>query len=335
MLDKKWLVAGATAAGLVLGLVPGTAVASGPRCKTVEIPVAMSAGKPRDAKIAGTLCRPLGRDRGVLQVLIPGGGYDRNYWSWRGDPRGPSYVEAMNRAGYATFALDRIGTGKSSAPPSSAFAPDSQTYTIHQGLRALGHQRIVLVGNSLGSTIARMIAVHYPADVDGLILTGESSTPNWAAFEQLGADYITAGQHPLLASRNLDDGYGVLRPGVRRSWFYWGPTAASHVVARDEANPEPDVFPSDPEFGSVLLNRKIKVPVLVVVGQHDRLICGPGASDCSSSTALLAGERPYYAPTADLQALAVPNTGHVLNLHQTAPTFYPHLAHWTNSHIRR
>ncbi|MEV8377895.1 alpha/beta hydrolase [Kribbella sp. NPDC056861] len=328
MQRRKWLVVGVTVMGLVLGLVPGTAVASGAGCRTVEIPVAMSAGRPVDAKISGTLCRPRGRDRGVVQVLIPGGGYDRNYWSW-----GSSYVEAMNRAGYTTFALDRIGTGRSSAPPSSSFAPDSQVFTIHQVLRRFRHQRVVLVGNSLGSTVSRMIAVHYPDDVDGLILTGESSTPNWPAFEQLGADYVTASQHPLLAGRGLDDGYGVLRPGARLGWFYYGPTTDRAVLRRDEANPEPDVFSSDPEFGSVELNRRIKVPVLVVVGQYDRLICGPGASDCSSSAALLAGERPYYAPTADLQAIAVPSTGHVLNLHRTAPTFYPLLARWTQRHI--
>lgn len=319
-------------AAVLGGVAPGTAVAGAGGCKELEIPVAMSAGRPVDATISGTWCRSRGRDRGVLQVLVAGGGYDRNYWSWRGDPRGPSYVEAMNRAGYATFALDRIGTGQSSAPPSSAFAPDSQVSTIHQVLRAFGDRRIVLVGNSLGSTIARMIAVHHPEDVDGLILTGESSTPNWPVFEQLGADYITAAQHPLLAGRKLDDGYGVLRPGVRRSWFYWGPTAADYVVARDEANPEPDVYSSDPEFGSVLLNRRIKVPVLVVVGEHDRLICGQGASDCSSSAALLAGERPYYAPTLDLQALVVPDTGHVLNLHRTAPALYRQLARWADRH---
>jgi len=94
------------------------------------------------------------------------------------------------------------------------------------------------------------------------------------------------------------------------------------------------VFPSDPDFGSVQLNSRIKVPVLVVVGQHDRLICGPeaGASDCSSSAALLAGERPYYAPKADLQALVVPDTGHVLNLHRTAPAHYRQLARWVDRH---
>ena len=333
MRTRGRIAAMVTAAGVLLGGVPGVAEASGVRCEEVVIPVAMGVGKPVDAKMAGTLCRPRGRDRGVLQVLIPGGGYDRNYWTWRGDPRGPSYVEAMNRAGYSTFALDRIGTGKSSAPASSSFAPETQTFTVHQVLRALRskRERIVLVGNSLGSTISRMIAVHHPADVDGLILTGESSTPNWPAFEQLGADYITAAEHPLLTARNLDSGYGVLRPGARLGWFYYGPSAAKSVVARDEANPEPDVFSTDPEFGSVLLNRQIKVPVLVVVGQHDRLICGPGASDCSTSRTLLAGERPYYA--TNLAALVVPNTGHVLNLHKTAPTFYPQLAHWTTKHI--
>lgn len=75
MRRRKWLTAGIAVLGLVLGgLVPGTAAAGPGGCKELEIPVAMTAGKPRDAKISGTLCRPRGRDRGVLQVLIAGVG---------------------------------------------------------------------------------------------------------------------------------------------------------------------------------------------------------------------------------------------------------------------
>ncbi|MEV0237681.1 alpha/beta fold hydrolase [Nonomuraea sp. NPDC050786] len=156
-------------------------------CRTVSAKVAMTSSGPADQRVAGTLCLPCGH-AATVQLLIPGGFYGRAYWRMRGDQRRPSYVETMTAAGYATLAIDRLGTGASSYPPSVRFGQDTHQIVIRQLIRQLREGRlgggrfskVVLVGHSLGSTIARIVAAAHPAEVDGVILTGESSVPNEA-----------------------------------------------------------------------------------------------------------------------------------------------------------
>ncbi|MGW7416913.1 alpha/beta hydrolase, partial [Streptomyces sp. NPDC054863] len=306
------------------------------RCAPYDSAVATAPGARADQKIAGTLCRPRTAHARTVQLLLHGGTYDRTYWTLRGDPRGPSYVEAAGRAGLATLAVDRLGTGRSSAPHSSRFADTTHeqvTLQLIRKLRGAGFSKVILVGHSFGATVARMVAVHHPGEVDGLILTGEGAPPNSTAFEQMGGLYLPANKHPLLAGRRLDDGYLALRTGGKARWFYDRETTDPRVLLTDELTTEPDVYPADPAYGDVALNRRIKVPVLVVVGGQDKLICGGPGSDCSSSAALKASAAPLYGPRARLEALAVPATGHVLNLHRTAPLWYAYAQEWANRRV--
>ncbi|MEV0648240.1 alpha/beta fold hydrolase [Phytomonospora sp. NPDC050363] len=312
------------AAALPISAAPAAASARPVVCREKTVGVALTPGAAGDQVVAGTLCAPRGAD--TIQVLIPGGTYDRSYWTMRGDPRGSSYVEYMSRAGHATFAMDRLGTGASSAPHSSLFAPDTHRDSVHQVVEELRRtfDRVVLVGNSLGSTLSRAVAQRWPADVDGIVLTGESSTPNWDAFAEMGASYIPAARDPRLAGRGLDEGYTSLPLGGKSSWMYHRPTASPLVMALDELTGEPDVF----ALGDVGVGGDIHVPVYVIVGEFDRFLCGPGATDCSSSAALLASERAYYPAGTALDALVVADTGHVLNLHRTAANWYPAVEAW-------
>jgi hypothetical protein len=52
-------------------------------------------------------------------VLIPGGTYNSSYCDIGFLVEGHSFRQAMNKAGYASFALDRLGTGKSVKPLST------------------------------------------------------------------------------------------------------------------------------------------------------------------------------------------------------------------------
>ena len=76
-------------------------------------------------RISGTLSwqDPL-RGR-TIQVLVPGYTYGRSYWDFPHRPEEFSYVRAAVRSGYATLALDRIGTGASSRPPASILSIDT------------------------------------------------------------------------------------------------------------------------------------------------------------------------------------------------------------------
>lgn len=310
-------------------------------CRPVRVPVAMTPAGPADQHIAGTLCVPPGSAT-TVQLLLHGGVYDRWYWTARGDRNGPSYVEAMNGAGHATLAIDRLGVGESSHPHSSTFAADTQEVVAHQlaqrlrdgSLAGRPFDRVIVVGHSLGSTIARMLALTHPEDVDGLVLTGESSTPNWQTQEALDTELRPAGTDPRLADRQLDDGYVTLAPGRKSALLYHHPTADPAVVAEDEANPEPYVFVYAPGWGDTARNEEIEVPVLNVVGDRDPLLCGEGATRCTDPAALQAQQAEWYSPAARLRTILVADTGHCLNLHRTAPTWYPEVVRWAQEHLQ-
>jgi pimeloyl-ACP methyl ester carboxylesterase len=340
-------LAAAAAAALVLPLLAGSATASTAsaahagkparaNCSPFTSRAAVAEGAPADQRITGTLCTPRGMRATTVQLLVHGGTYDRDYWTVRGRTGGPSYMEAAVGTGHAALAFDRLGSGDSSAPHSSRYTDTTHelvTLQLIRTLRERGYRKVVLVGHSFGATTARMLAAKHPDAVDGLVLTGEGAPPNTASFEQMLGLYMPAGQHPLLADRRLDDGYLALRTGGKAAWFYNRKTTEPHVLLRDELTTEPGVYPADPAYGDVALNRHIRVPVLVVVGQDDKLICGGTGADCSSSAALKASAAPLYGPRAELEALTVPATGHSLNVHRTAPMWYAYAQGWVKHRV--
>ncbi|MFI7702845.1 alpha/beta hydrolase [Nonomuraea sp. NPDC049480] len=329
-----------TAALLALVSIPATSIpvaaSAASACRTVSAKVAMTSSGPADQRVAGTLCLPRGH-AATVQLLIPGGFYGQAYWRMRGDRQRPSYVETMTAAGYATLAIDRLGTGASSYPPSARFGQDTHQIVIRRLIRQLREGRlgggrfakVVLVGHSLGSTLARTVAAAHPAEVGGVILTGESSVPNEAAFEQVSAGIHRAADDPLFAGHGLDDGYLTTRPGLRATWFYHGPAADSKVIAADEATKTTDVFPPGDSYTPPSINKRIQAPVLIVNGEHDKLLAGAR----SSSAALHAQEAPFYSPRAKLETVVVPGTGHVLNGHRTAPRWFAQAREWADRHV--
>ena len=316
--------AAAAAVGLLLALptAPAHAEDGYTRCATVSLPVPLTEGGPADQRISGTLCTPAGGAR-TIQVLVPGGTYGQTYWFLRGTPGRPSFAATMVAAGHAVFAFDRLGSGASSHPPSTAFVADTHVTALREVLAAArsgalggrGHTAVVAVGNSVGSTLIRSVAVDHPGALDAIVLTGETDTPSASAFAAFAEDLHPANREPRFAARGVDDGYYTTRPGTRQHWFYHLPGADQAVVDLDESSKEPDVYvenaPLPPE------NQAIRVPVLMVVGQYDRLLCGPGATDCSSSAALYRQEKRWY-PRTWLTTVVVPDTGHALALHRSA-----------------
>src|SRR5689334_5280582 len=116
--NRLAVTAGAFAVLTSVTAAPATADGSSPMCRRITAKVAIAPGQPADQHIAGTLCVPRHRTATTVQLLLPGGFYGQAYWQLRGDPRRPSYAETMTGAGYATLAIDRLGTGRSSHPPS-------------------------------------------------------------------------------------------------------------------------------------------------------------------------------------------------------------------------
>src|SRR5690242_19897740 len=104
----------------VLGLiavpvvVQGTpALAAGVKCQQESVPVNLSASDPTVYQIAGWACWQGTQSRKPVEVLVPGFTYDHTYWDFPYAHPSYSYVQAAAAAGYVSFAIDRLGTGKS------------------------------------------------------------------------------------------------------------------------------------------------------------------------------------------------------------------------------
>jgi pimeloyl-ACP methyl ester carboxylesterase len=301
-------------------------------CSTLSgIPVALAAGEPESYSVSGELCATPGEltAGGTVQLLIHGATYNHSYWNF-GTVGGISYSYAQDAAaaGFPTFAIDEIGAGASSHPPSTDVTIQVAAFVAHQIVQDLrggaigGVQfgKVIEVGHSFGSIASWEEAATYH-DVNGVIITGRIHD-NTVVSSTAAADLYPAVADPLFAGSGLDPGYLTTVPGARASLFYNTADADPGVIARDEATK--DVF-SATEFVTGLplvtdatLSQAINVPVLLIVGSNDALNCGPltggGDFECSSGTAVADHEVPFYSPQAQLRACVVPGSGHDINL---------------------
>src|SRR5438046_2827744 len=179
---RRFLLVALLLAAVVPG-VPAYAADSGVRCQSRSVPVTLSDTDRTGYHIAGTLCWKGNPSRRPVEVLVPGFTYDRGYWDFPLQPQTYSYVQAATAAGYVTFAIDRLGTGQSSYPPSAVLVASAHVHALHQVVAYLRAQYpgspVVAVGHSAGSgTVLQEAADN--ADVDAVILTGLLHEPDAA-----------------------------------------------------------------------------------------------------------------------------------------------------------
>lgn len=319
-------LAAATAAGAVLlawsgstadAAPAGTLAAASTACHDIDVPVTSGA---LAAHIHATLCAPRGAHADVpLQVLVPGGTYNRTYWSNLG-AGGDSYVTHATAAGYATLAIDRIGTGGSTQPPSAVVTGTVQADAVHQVIAAARagklpgdgqhYGQVALVGHSLGSMISTMVAGAHPRDVDAVVLTGYSHTVSQDAINA-----SLAAMHPAAEEgRPLDPGYLTTVPGIRPSIFHAAGDSDASITGREEAMKDVGSTAELADAASVgtaaATSRAITAPVLEVNGGKDSWGCA--AVDCSSAAAFRAAEQPDYS--RPLSTFIQPEAGHAVTL---------------------
>ncbi|WP_255750794.1 alpha/beta hydrolase [Amycolatopsis sp. FU40] len=279
----------------------------------------------------GTLCTPATRTPRGLQVLIPGGSYNRHYWDGVKLPA-YSYTARANAAGYATLALDRLGTGDSTKPLSALVTDTVQTDAIHQviararagTLDSRRYSRVVLAGHSLGSLQSALAAARHPGDADAVVLSGYSHHVSPTETVRL-----LGTTHPkTLEMSSLDPGYFTTIPHQRAAMFDAPDDVAPEVVAADEAGR--DQF-SAAEVPVALLGglapattRAIAVPVLVANGGKDTWAC-PGTL-CASADSLRASEQDAYSHPVDAYVLL--RAGHSLAIAADGSQFADAVASW-------
>jgi pimeloyl-ACP methyl ester carboxylesterase len=315
----------------------GPAQASTPLCQDVYLPVRLAEEQPARERVFGRLCTPPGATPRTVQFLVHGLTYDHTYWDLPGD--GYSYVNAMVDAGYATFAIDRIGVGRSSHPFGLAVTVESNAFVMHQVVQALRagrigstpYQKVVLVGHSYGSWASWYEASDFQ-DVDAVLLSGVShklsvSAPLRALFQPATLDPRFTG---------LDATYLTTLPGARE-WMFHHPSTVEPALLEYDENHKQTVTVGEIQNFVEILTRPLdlRVPTLLVNGTGDGLFCGPGiplgVTDCSSNEALLASESPHLGDhVPSLEAQVIPGVGHDLTYATKAPEFFSVAREWAD-----
>jgi pimeloyl-ACP methyl ester carboxylesterase len=312
-------------------------------------------------QIVGKLCRP-SAGSSTLLITVSGATYGSAYWDFPYEPATYSFVDAMVSQGYAVLNIDRLGIGSSSHPSSIELTTPLDALSIHQVIQAakagdLGgasFDRYVLVGHSLGSGIAETEAATYH-DVDALIITSLAQRLNYPNFVAGLATFYPAMLDPKFLGKITDPGYLTSLPGTRGKTFYYLPNADPKAIATDEATKQtvtagelatvyPFVVPGAvcALLGGIFCNvpnmnilndpvPKVTVPVLMVLGQEDDLICGGVGTNCSSDATVQQEEAPFWSGAPCFQAHVIPDAGHDLNLQENAQVWYHLAGSWLNN----
>jgi pimeloyl-ACP methyl ester carboxylesterase len=98
---------------------------------------------------------------GVPMLLLHGFGNEAHIW----DDFAPAVAPY-----YRTLALDHRGHGDSAWDPEGRYDPDTLVRDVECATQALGIERLVLVGHSLGGRVATLFTGRQPERVAGLVL---------------------------------------------------------------------------------------------------------------------------------------------------------------------
>lgn len=329
---RRWKVAAAIGAAAIgaITIAPSAAYAgqSAQYHGDLDLQVAVGVDGVGSVKIHAERYAPIGRVRGV-QIMVPGVTYDHHYFDLdRGRAVGSQARQAA-REGWLVIALDRVGTGESSKPPASSVTTAVQVTSIDHFVDKIdGMYRglpIVLVGHSYGSVVAEGVAAASDK-VDALVVTGfmyRRTSPSFEGFPEL----TPAATDPVLRKHKLPAGYLTTDPNSR-AFFYHLPNANRAALAADERTKSTTTSAEVPGFSQELAShtfaKAVRVPVLVVVGDHDYLYQG------TDPAAFTPDQKSAFGAAASVQAVLIPNAGHNLALHRNASSTTALINRWAS-----
>jgi pimeloyl-ACP methyl ester carboxylesterase len=151
-------------------------------------------------------------DAGVPLLLLHGFGNDAHVW----DDFAPAVAPY-----YRTLALDQRGHGDSAHDPELRYDHDSMARDAIAALDALGIERVVLVGHSMGGRVAMRFARRHPERLAGLVIVDAGPELDARGVLRIRLD----------AESNVDPSFGSLEEYERvlaRAY----PLARPEVVAR-------------------------------------------------------------------------------------------------------
>lgn len=91
-------------------------------------------------------------------------------------------VSNLASANFQAIAFDRPGHGLSQKSPRRLANPEAQATLLHEALIKLGISKPILVGHSLGGTLALNYVLKFPDEVSGVVLLAPAAYPEHDGF---------------------------------------------------------------------------------------------------------------------------------------------------------
>lgn len=201
-----------------------------------------------------------------LVVLLHGVGGGLAIWT----DDASATTRAIAQAGFTAVAVDLPGYGASPLPAAQPLSLATMADAVAATVRALGFERAVVVGHSMGGMVAQELVARDRALVAGLVLTCTSP-----AFGPPGGDWQQGFLRDRLAQ--LDDGLGMagmaakLIPGMVAPGA--DPRAAAQMAAVMGRVPEATyraAIAALVAFDRRATLPEIAVPTLCLAAEHDR-----------------------------------------------------------------
>lgn len=366
------LLTAVAAFALGVGALPaqGAAPARNDVCRDVEVPVpatVLGTGAPAasgDLTIFGRFCIPKGKPPATVLLALHGITYTSEYWDSDFEPETYSFTKKMTDAGYAVLAVDRLGYGQSTHPPSSAVTLDTQAEVANELVTSLRNgavestpfRRVVLVGHSYGTATSWRTTSKYNA-ADAIIGTGWGSTIQTQPLARFFTGFYPAALDPKFRDKGYDPGYYTPLPGGRNQDFLYDLSNVDPEVVRYDEDVLRDTvtggegstfynrygaiplgqLPPSSETQEIPLSdqtRSITVPTFHVNGASELFFCGTNQNHCTSSQELQREEAKYFSPEACFRAAVTPHAGHNLNFQRNAQFTYDTVLTWLDQAVK-
>lgn len=193
---------------------------------------------------------------------------------------------------YQVIALDLLGFGQSPKPRNSRYTLDDHARAVAQTIIQIKpHDRVIIVGHSMGSLIACRVAQLYPRMVVRLIL---SNMPLYTRPEQ--AHMLVQAINPFYAFSLYSPAARVVWPIIRRlvppRKFHLGPPGAfsPHHTYISRTRSLANTLEAT---NAITLLQHTSIPTHLIIGQYDRSV----SKNNLAHVALPANLTVEYAPT--------------------------------------
>lgn len=296
-------------------------------------------------EIGGTYCQPASSeaDTGILQYFIHGATYNQTMWTGLGIDNEYNWVLFATNHGYHTLTLDSLGHGDNHARPDPYLVVQNalQAEINHNIISAIRNSsmtnplnrtfdNIVLVTHSYGSSTGVSLVRSHPTDIDAFVITGWStSLSRNAAVRQQFIPAVDV--HPNRFA-GLDKGYVThMTEMSRKITFYAGNFNLIVPLEDYVVGDTVGVGEILSLVGGLAPARGFEGPILAVNGEMDVLLCNLEFGSCNK---ILTATRSLFPCSKHYETYAVPQTGHDLTLHVSAPYTLRTIHQWLAKHLQ-